>query len=151
MSDATLNDNDLKVRALVYDRFIGTGRAPTVADIASEFGLSTGDVQNALRRLAGLRHLVLQPSGEVLMANPFSAVPTAYVVRANERTYWGNCIWDALGIPNMLRADATISTACPDCGEAMDLVVQGGRLQPADGIVHFAVPARKWWEDIVHA
>jgi hypothetical protein len=151
MSDAALNDNDLKVRSLVYDRFMRTGRAPSVAEMASELRADPGDVQNSLRKLAGLRHLVLQPSGEVLMANPFSAVPTAYVVQADERTYWGNCIWDALGIPNMLAADATIHAACPDCGEAMELIIRGGRLNPAEGVVHFAVPARKWWEDIVHA
>jgi hypothetical protein len=151
MSDMVLNDLDLRVRAAVYDRFMSTGRAPTAADLATVLGADHVEVQGALHKLAGLRHLVLQPSGEVLMANPFSGVPTAYVAQANERTYWGNCIWDALGIPCMLGADAAITTACPDCGEAMELTVRGGRLQPAEGIVHFAVPARKWWEDIVHA
>jgi hypothetical protein len=33
----------------------------------------------------------------------------------------------------------------------MQLTVEGGWLAPAEGIVHFAVPARKWWEDIVYS
>ena len=151
MSDYEPNDLDLSVRALVYDRFMDTGRAPSVADVASELNVAREDVQSALARLAKLRHLVLQPSGEVLMANPFSAVPTPFVVQMGQRTYWGNCIWDALGIPSMLGIDATITTACPDCGDAMQLTVESGRLAPAEGVVHFAVPARKWWEDIVYS
>jgi hypothetical protein len=151
MADAALADLDLQVRALVYDRFMSTGRAPLVAEMAGALGVTNVEVGESLAKLAAVRHLVLQPGGEVLMANPFSAVPTAYVVQTPLRTYWGNCIWDALGIPNMLGADATISTACPDCGEALQLSAEGGRLAPAEGVVHFAVPARKWWDDIVHA
>ncbi len=151
MADAPLLDLDLQVRALVYDRFMSTGRAPLVAEMEGALGVTNDEVRVSLASLAAVRHLVLQPSGEVLMANPFSAVPTAYIVQTPLRTYWGNCVWDALGIPNMLGADATISTACPDCGEAMQLAVQGGRLAAAGGIVHFAVPARQWWEDIVHS
>jgi hypothetical protein len=151
MTDFVMNDLDVSVRSLVYDRFMSTGRSPSVADVASALGAPTGDVQGALVKLAGLRQLVLQSNGELLMANPFSAVPTSYVVQAGERTYWGNCIWDAMGIPAILNLDAVISTACPDCGDAMQLTVESGRLTPAEGIVHFAVPARKWWEDIVYS
>jgi hypothetical protein len=94
--------------------------------------------------------LVLQPdSGEVLMASPFSAVPTAYRVEAGEQGWWANCIWDALGVCAMIRSDATVLTSCPDCGEAMSLTVEAGELLPAPGIVHFAVPAARWWKDIV--
>jgi alkylmercury lyase-like protein len=151
MADVVLADLDLQVRALVYDRFMSTGRAPLAGEIAGALGATNDEVGESLAKLAAVRHLVLQPGGEVLMANPFSAVPTAYVVQTVDRIYWGNCIWDALGIPNMLGVDATISTACPDCGEALHLSVEGGRLAPAEGVVHFAVPARKWWEDIVYA
>ena len=151
MADAVLNELDLRVRALVYDHFMATGHAPSVAGLSSELSAAPDDVRAAVARLAAQRQLVLQPSGEVLMANPFSAVPTPFVVQAGERSYWGNCIWDALGIPSMLGADATITTACPDCGDAMQLTIEGGRLAPGQGIVHFAVPARKWWEDIVYS
>ena len=151
MSDVTLNDLDLQARALVYDRFMTTGRAPSVSDIAVAVGATTAGTQAALAKLAVLRQIVLQSNGEVLMANPFSAVPTPFVVQAGGRTYWGNCIWDSLGIPCMLGTAATITTACPDCGDALQLTVEGERLAPAEGIVHFAVPARKWWEDIVYS
>jgi hypothetical protein len=31
----------------------------------------------------------------------------------------------------------------------MTLHVADGHLQPTDSVVHFAVPAARWWEDIV--
>jgi hypothetical protein len=151
MADAGLNDFDLRARTLIYDRFMSTGRAPSVVGLSDELRAPLDDVRATLAKLATQRQVVLQPSGEVLMANPFSAVPTPFVVQTPDRTYWGNCIWDALGIPNMLGADAAITTACPDCGDAMQLTVEDGRLAPSEGIVHFAVPARKWWEDIVYS
>ena len=89
------------------------------------------------------------------MAEPFSAVPTAFAVESGGRSWWGNCIWDALGIPAMLQRDAVIRSSCPDCGEAMTLEVRDGRLRgaalPAAGVVHYSVPAHRWWEDVVYA
>ena len=41
-----------------------------------------------------------------------------------------------------------VDTSCPDCGESIELRVEGGELQPVDAVVHFAVPARRWWENI---
>ena len=41
-----------------------------------------------------------------------------------------------------------ISTLCPDCNESMQLRVTDGTLEPAEGVAHFAVPARRWWENI---
>ncbi len=94
--------------------------------------------------------LVLQrDTGEVLMANPFSAVPTAFLVRAVGVTYFGNCIWDAMGIPATLKQDAVIQASCADCGTAMRLEIENGELKPSSGLTHFAIPAIRWWEDVV--
>ncbi|GAC1618994.1 MAG: hypothetical protein PVS2B2_04300 [Candidatus Acidiferrum sp.] len=92
--------------------------------------------------------LVLQPSGEVLMANPFSAVPTPFVTEVGARRWFGNCIWDSLGILATLQADGRVLTSCGCCGDSMVLNLRGGMLT-GDGIVHFAIPARHWWDDIV--
>jgi len=46
-------------------------------------------------------------------------------------------------------SDATIHASCGDCDEALTLTVQHGKLERADGVVHFAVPAARWWDDIV--
>jgi hypothetical protein len=94
--------------------------------------------------------IVLQPdSREVLMANPFSAVPTAFLVRSGNRTWYGNCIWDAMGIAAMVHADATLDSSCGCCGYAVKLEMPS-QLRDEDGrVAHFAIPAKRWWDDIV--
>jgi hypothetical protein len=147
----TAEEQDAKVRAAVYEGAIATGVPPTVQDLARELDLEPGSVRESLERLGIGKALVLQrDSREVLMANPFSAVPTPFAVHANDRLYYGNCIWDALGIPAMLQSDARIVCSCGCCGEAMQLTVHAGLLRHVDGVVHFAIPAHRWWQDIVY-
>jgi hypothetical protein len=83
------------------------------------------------------------------MAHPFSAVPTPFLVEVKAHSCYANCIWDALGIPAILKQDASIYTSCGDCGAALTLQVVDGDLQGDEGILHFALPALRWWEDIV--
>ncbi len=152
MSGSTgLTANDIEVRRLTYDTFINTGRAPSIADLAATLGAPPASVTESLRRLDEAHMLVLQRgSGEILMANPFSAVPTPFQVESGGISYWGNCIWDSFGVAAMLRRDAAILAACGDCGEAMQLTIEDGNLAHAEGILHFAIPARRWWENIVY-
>lgn len=141
---------DFRVRAAVYDGVMTGGTVPLVADVASQLGLEREQVAAALDRLAAGRALVLQSeSREVLMANPFSAVPTPFAVHAGGKRYYANCIWDALGIPAALRTAARIECSCGCCGEAMSLDVDGDALEPSAGVVHFAIAAHHWWDDIV--
>ena len=147
----TSADQDVRIRAAVYDGTIEDGAPPLVDDLARRLSLTSSAVRESLERLAGCRALVLQPeSREVLMANPFSAVPTPFAVHVDDRLYYGNCIWDALGIPASLRRDTRIECSCGCCGEAMALEVHGETLSGDDGVVHFAIPAHRWWQDIVY-
>ena len=138
------------VRKYVYDRALHSGRLPSLAETSTALAVPLADVQAAFQRLAEGRVFVLQPeNGEILMANPFSAVPTPFLVELEAFTCFGNCIWDALGIAAMLAQDARIKTACGDCGTALELLIVDGQVQGDAGIIHFALPARRWWEDIV--
>lgn len=139
---------DLRVRAQVYDATMRDGTPPRIADVAAALHVPGEEIRESFGRLATGRVLVLQGDGEILMANPFSAVPTPFLVLAGGRSYYGNCIWDALGIPAMLRCDAFVETSCGDCGNAARVEVRGGVVR-GDGIMHFAIRARDWWNDIV--
>jgi hypothetical protein len=140
---------DKQVRAQIYAHFLQTEQAPRLRDVARALDSKLPAARAAVRRLAEARAIVLQADGEVLMAEPFSAVPTPFVVQIGARRWWGNCIWDALGIAAMLRADAHVLTSCGCCGLAMPLEVRDGALRDAPGIAHYAVPARDWWKDVV--
>ncbi len=143
------HDQDQRVRMFVFRESAETGRVPGVSEIAEALDLSVDEAQASLSRLAAGRVLVLSPGTiNIWMANPFSAVATAFRVVARRRAYFGNCVWDALGIPAILGADATVETTCGDCGKPMTLEVRRGTLARAQGVVHFAVPAARWWDNI---
>jgi hypothetical protein len=140
---------DRDVRVFVYRHFLDSGGPPTVEQTARALGSSLEEAEGSFRRLEAGRVLVFAPATlDVWMANPLSAFPTPFWVETERGAWWGTCVWDALGIPAMLDADATISTACPDCSEPFELRVENGTLQPVEGVAHFAVPARRWWENI---
>ena len=146
----TAEETDLKVLAAVYDSVLSRSKPSTARELSQTLDLPLAEAKASLERLASAKALVLQPeSREVLMAPPFSAVPTPFAVLAADRVYFGNCIWDALGIPAMLSCDARVETSCGCCGEAMGMTVEDHALRTSEGLVHFAIPARKWWEDIV--
>jgi len=114
-----MDDGDVRIRNHVYRRFVELGRAPTFAELREELG---DEVQAALGRLHAAHALVLEPDGtEIRMANPFSAVPTPYRVEAGGRSWYGNCAWDAFGIPAALHVDGHVSSACLDCGEQIEI------------------------------
>ena len=141
-------DIDRSVRRAVYQHFVLTGEAPTAASVASGLGETITDVTNAMRRLADAHVLVLKPdSNDIWMAMPFSAVPTAFRVRAAKAAWWANCAWDALGIAAALQSDVEIESTCAQDGNPLRLSVTAGTLY-GDGLVHFAVPAAHWWDDI---
>ncbi|MEA2561742.1 MAG: hypothetical protein QOH06_3246 [Acidobacteriota bacterium] len=148
----TPEETDLTVRAAVYDSVMSRSKPFTARELSQALDLPLAEAKASLERLASGRVLVLQPeSREVLMAPPFSAIPTPFAVPAAGLVYFGNCIWDALGIPAMLACDARVETSCACCGEAMSMSVEGRALQASEGLVHFAIPARRWWEDIVYS
>jgi hypothetical protein len=141
---------DREVRHHVYDYVMREGLPPTTVETSAALARSPDQVRASFQRLADGHILVLQKgSGEILMANPFSAVPTPFLVKAGSRSYYGNCIWDAMGIPAMLKQDATIEASCGCCSTAMSLKVTNGSLEEARGLTHFAIPAAHWWDDIV--
>ena len=146
--DATTLDRD--VRLAVYRKIVDEGDPPTVSEIAGGLGIAIAEIEASLHRLADSHVLVLAPGTlSVWMASPFSAIATPFEVEVDDRRYFGNCIWDALGIPVCLKKDGRIRTSCPDCSAPLSLDVRDGSLEAsAEHTIHFAVPAARWWDDI---
>jgi len=141
--------SDEAVRVEVYRFFVDRGRPPVPAELAAALSLDQIAVEESLHRLADAHVLVLAPGTPyVWMANPLSALPTPFVAHVDGRTWFGNCIWDALGIVAMLGGGGTVTACCPDCGGDLSVTVEDNQLTHGDGLVHFAVPAARWWDDI---
>jgi hypothetical protein len=149
MAPTPVADND--VRLHILRELIASGAAPTVRNTGAALGLSEFDAVAAYERLAANRVIVLKPgTRDVLMAAPLSAVPTPHVVRmADGLSHYGNCVWDALGAIAMRGMDGDVETVCADCESPLRLTVRNGALATSDAVVHFAVPAARWWENIV--
>ena len=141
----------VRVRLAVLERTIASGQVPTAGEIASELDLPLAAAQEAFLKLGEGHVFVCEPGdpSRLRMANPFSAVPTPFRVSARGGSYHGNCVWDALGIVSLLGGEGTVETTCPDCSEPLRLRVSDGKLVEAAGVVHFGMPARHWWDDIV--
>lgn len=138
-----------EIRHMIYRSFAELGRAPSTEEFAERLG-SADRVPDVLRQLHDEHVIVLGPGGEsIIMALPFSNVPTDFLVTSGDRRWYANCAWDALAIPTALGADARIESTWEDGGERLRLDVEGGRLEPSPGHVGFTVPARSWWDDIV--
>ena len=139
---------DLRIRNATYRLFVALGRAPTAVEVGADVGPGEGAVRSAWARLHEAHALVLDAAGEIRMANPFSAVPTDFRVRAEGRDWFANCGWDAFGIGATLHVDSEFDTHCPDCGELLHLSIGNGQPEPTDLVWHVLVPAAQWWNDI---
>lgn len=142
---------DWDIRHYVYKVFVSMGQPPSASDIADQFGITCVVARDSLRRLHEAYALFLRPGNDdILMANPLSAVPTDYEVEVSNRRLFANCAWDALGIPAMLRKDACISVRHPLDGEKIRCCIQDGKLNAnSNSCVHFALPFRHWYDDLV--
>ena len=142
----------LELRFIVYRHFVEAGTAPTrhaLADIVGDLD----SVDGLLRELHDRHMLVLDDRphrvGEVRMALPFATEPTNFRVTTNEGAWWANCAWDSLALLAALHTDGHITSTWSDTGEPVELTVTNERLDDSEGYIHFAIPARKWWDDIV--
>jgi hypothetical protein len=144
-------DFDVEVKLAVYRHVAETTAAPGVEQVAARLEVPAARVREAYARLAGRRVLVLEGDGETIrMAPPFSGVPTQHRVRLGGRDYFANCAWDALGIPAALHLPGEVSSRCEQSLEPIHLEVTESGPRPEPCLAHFAVPAARWWEDIVY-
>jgi hypothetical protein len=143
--------SDADIVQYIYRATVEQGRPPRSSDVAATLAMDSIEVAAAFRRIGSRRLLALAAdSGEIVMAPPFSAVPTPFAVAVGGRSYFANCVWDSYGIAAALHADAVIDASCACCGDPIRLTVQNGSPLPERAVAHFAVPAAEWWNDIVY-
>lgn len=149
--------DETELRTVVYRTLAATGRAPTRAALVERVG-NASDADALLRSMHDKHMIVLDDrratQGEIRMALPFSAEPTSFVVSSAVGRWWANCAWDSFAVVAALDIDAHIDATWMDSGEPVDITITNGTitdggLSDDEGFVHFAVPACRWWDDIV--
>lgn len=145
-------DFDTAVKMNIYETIVRTARPPTAMEVSQALGASPADVQAAFESLHKKRLLVPEPGdpSRIRMAPPFSGIETPFPVTVGEKLYYANCAWDALGISAALHQDAVVEASDAHTGEPIRLEIRDGRPLPEPCLIHFAVPASRWWEDIVY-
>ncbi len=137
-----------QVRVQIYRHFIATGNAPAASEAAAALHRDESEIDASYAELAASRVITFAPGSHAIwMAHPFSAIPTPYRVQSGATSYWANCAWDALGIAAVLGSDTECLCRCPECNQIIDLSVKHGAVA-GDGVIHFVVPPRRFWENV---
>lgn len=143
--------NDSSLHETIITFFLEHQRPPTVSEIASRFQRDEADVRNALRTLADNHGVVLHPNSEdIWIAHPFSAAPTTCVVKSGGRKWWGNCAWCSLGLAHLAGGTATIETRLGAIDDHATIRIENGKLLDTDFVVHFPIPMKKAWDNVIY-
>jgi hypothetical protein len=102
---------DVELRRRIFAFFAANQRAP----LAEEVGATAVDFSRLQERHA----LVVDHGGNIVIANPFSGIPTDYVVESGGRRWFANCCWRVLGILAAHGVDGVVRSRCSDCGECL--------------------------------
>jgi len=143
---------DTAVKLNIYETIAETTKAPTSAEVARALDASVEEVEAAFARLHKKRLLVPEPGNpsHIRMAPPFAGIETAFLVKVRDKSYYANCAWDALGISAALHDDTVVAASDGYSGEPIILEVKNGSPVPQECAIHFAVPAARWWDDIIY-
>lgn len=137
------------LRVHIYDWLLERGVPPSSDELAQHFRTTAAEVKRALAELKiGKTVLVHPQTGEIWMAGPFSAAPTAYRVIGSRAQWFANCAWDMLGVALIAHETVRIETRCTDCEQSMSLTASPSSPPQEQAVVHFLVPARRWYDDI---
>ena len=140
---------DNQVRYSVFRHFMEKGIAPSARDTADALSQVPTAIEESYRRLEARHAMALAPAtANIWMCHPFSAVPTPFRVRTANRDYWANCGWDTLGISAVLGVDTKAEVKCPDCDTSLTVTIRDGSLVEAEGVVHFVVPPKQFWDNV---
>lgn len=135
----------------VMERIVLEGIAPTVKDIATTFGVSSSESLRALKSLEDYHGVVLHPkSSEIWVMHPFSLAPTNFWIQSERGSWWGNCAWCSLGAAALLGGDLTITTTLGGESKQVVVEVRKGEVTNKDLHIHFPVPMRKAWDNVIY-
>lgn len=136
---------DRQVRAQVYRHLVAAGAGPTPQNLADQRGWPPDEVAESLQRLQRGHLLALsEDMALVTMAHPFSGVETGFRSTVGDRSWFANCAWDALAVLALMGDGEAAQVRG---GEELVWQVRDGRVSP-DGVIHVAVPAARFWDDI---
>lgn len=165
-TECALGGVHARLRKQIQRIAVHEGRAPSVCELAScGCCRDEGETRATLRELEQMHAVVLHQAGhmkdEVFIAHPFAFFPTLfqvdYVVDGKRTRVNSPCVWCALGLCAALHRTYAVDADILTCNggrvdEPIVIPVREGRVAQVceHWLVHFVVPARFAWDNVVH-
>ncbi len=135
----------------VLTHIIEHGFAPEVERLSYLLDETIESVTKALFELQEYRGVVLHSNTpKIWVMHPFSLAPTSFWVQSKRGSWWGNCAWCSLGIAALLKEDIVITTSLGAHGKHIEVEVVDGKLVQEEFLVHFPVPMKKAWDNVIY-
>src|SRR5918996_1671781 len=143
--------NNSTLHHVIIKAMIQRAWAPSMEELCERFGVERHRMSAALAALADYHGVVLHPNSDAIwVVHPFSNAPTSFLVRANDRAWWGNCTWCSLGIVELAGGTATITTALGAVGRQVTVRIENRKVLDKDYVVHFPVKMVNAWDNILY-
>ena len=143
--------NHSSLHHYILDYILKKGHAPELPQLVQHFSVSEEVMTEALEALQEYHGVVLHPDQpKVWVIHPFSLAPTNFLVESARGSWWGNCAWCSLGVAALLKEDVTIKTSSGAYGEPLLLHIKDGELVEKDLWVHFPIPMRNAWDNVIY-
>ena len=145
-----------QVRYQINQFIFEKGFAPTAHELAKLTNQTKEEVTTALHQLVEQHALVLHPdSTKIWIAHPFALFPTLFWVTSGtpqkEKSWFSNCTWCSFGIAALCQPEDTqIHTKLSGEKEAVTIHISNGEVLEKDWVVHFPIPAKKFWNNVVY-
>lgn len=136
-----------QVNRFIFDH----GFAPTTAELASLTSRSEEEVQRGLEALAENHAIVLHPdSHKIWVAHPFALFPTLFWVESDRQSWYGNCTWCSFGVAALVKEDVKIHTKLNGTIDPLIIHIEDGQVRETDLAVHFPIPAKHFWDNVIY-
>jgi len=140
-----------QVRVQINRYIMEKGFAPSTSTLALLLNTVEDEIKSGLQQLADNHAIVLHPNSfKIWVAHPFALFPTLFWVESGTGKWWGNCVWCSLGIAAIAKADCSIFTKLSGEKHPMRIDVKNGSVLQNDLLVHFAIPAKQIWDNVIY-
>lgn len=140
-----------KLHHTILKAVIDNGYSPDLSILSEVFNTGKEEIKKALQELQEYHGIALHPDQTKIWAiHPFSLSPTNFLVKSNRNEWWGCCAWCSFGIAVLLEEEVKIMTTMgAKQQEQITLHIDNGNLQESSYIVHFPIPMKNVWDNVI--
>ncbi|MBX2816880.1 MAG: alkylmercury lyase family protein, partial [Saprospiraceae bacterium] len=136
----------------IISQIIRTGFAPSIKQLARFLQADRKEIIRGLFELQEYHGVVLHPKTPKIWAiHPFSLAPTNFYVQSTRGEWWGNCAWCSLGIAALLKEDVKITTTIGAETKQIAIHIVDGEIQEKNYLIHFPIPMRNAWDNVIYS